>query len=149
MGRLLPIRAVALIAVAAFGFHMSRFYLAADLTNIVCPHHVQPMGMETEGAHEAQGSVGSVGSMQHGNHTMPQSKQSHQGTQPGSPGSNDSGMRCCCRHSLDGLVTTLVLFGPADMANVPLPDGIQVVSLASDLSVLQNDLNPPFIPPRV
>lgn len=131
-------RAVALVVVAVFGFHLSRFYMVFDVMPLICPHHVQTMDME---AQEAQGTMGA---MQHGSHMVPQSSQSH----PGMPGDN-SDLRCCCRHTLDGLITTLVLFGPADLANMPLPDGFLRASLALDLSVLQNDLNPPFIPPRV
>lgn len=137
MRNVLPIRAAALVVVAVFGFHMSRFYLAADLTNFVCPHHVQSM---------AAAPQGEQGPMQHAGHMMPQSEQAHSGTHPGK---DNSGMRCCCRHTLDGLITTLTLFAPADLANVPVPDGIQLASLASRLSVPQNDLSPPFVPPRV
>ena len=139
MRRLLPIRAVALAVVAVFGFHMSRFYLVADLADFNCPHHVRSMRMGVA-------PQGEQGAMQHGNHTMPQSKQSHPGTHPGG---GDSGMRCCCRQTLDGLITTLVLYSPGDLANAPLPDGVQGVSLAADLAVREHDLNPPFIPPRV
>jgi hypothetical protein len=77
---------------------------------------------------------------------MPQGMHSHQGTHPRR---DDSGMRCCCRHGLDGLITTLVLYSPGDLATAPLPDRFQGVSLESDASLLQNDLNPPFIPPRI
>jgi len=139
----LSTRAVALAVVALFGFHMSRFYLAADLTNFACPHHVQPMGVEVDQPHSSHGVQGA---MQHGGHRMPQGTQSQRGTQPGS---DNSGMRCCCRHTLDGLITTLVLYRPADLANAPVPDGIQLAWLVSRFSFLQNDLNPPFIPPRV
>lgn len=140
MRNALPIRAVALAVVAVFGFHMSRFYLLADLTDFNCPHHVQPMGMETQGAD------GAMGALQHRNHTMPQSTLSHLGTYPRK---DNSGMRCCCRHTLDGLITTLILYGPADPANAPVPDGVQGISLAASPSFTQNDRNPPFIPPRV
>ncbi len=137
MRKALPIRAVALVVVAVFGFHMSRFYLVADLTNFVCPHHVQGQGDGSQGDHNA---------MQHGSHAMPQSNGAHRGAEPVK---DTSGLRCCCRHTLDGLITTITLATPAELANVPLPDGIQGVALAADISVLQNDLTPPFIPPRV
>jgi hypothetical protein len=137
MRKALLIRRVALLVVAVFAFHTSRFFLAADLTNFVCPHHVQRMEDSSQTDH---------GVMQQGSHRMPQSEQSHRGTQP----RNDhSGLRCCCRHALDGLITTIALATPAEPAEVPLPDGLQGLSLATDLSILQNDLNPPFIPPRV
>jgi hypothetical protein len=137
MGKVLPIRAAALLVVAVFGFHLSRFYLVADLTDFVCPHHVQSVALAPPD---------SQGAMHHGDYAMPQSRESHTGTPPGKDG---SGMRCCCRHSLDGLITTLTLFGPADLADAPVPDGTQVAALAPGSSVLQNDLDPPFIPPRV
>ena len=126
MHKALPIRAVALVVVAVFGFHMSRFYLAADLTNFVCPHHV---------AGQADHSA-----MQHGGHAMPQDNGPHRGAEPLQDG---SGLRCCCRHTLDGLITTITLATPAELANVPLPDSFQGVALAADVSVLQNDLTPP------
>ena len=133
----LSTRAVALAVVALFGFHMSRFYLAADLTNFACPHHVQPMAAAPQGEQAA---------MQHGGHAMHQSKQ----PQPENhPAKDNSGMRCCCRHSLDGLISTLILSSPADLASAPVPDGVRVASLPSRFAVLQNDLSPPFIPPRV
>ena len=143
MRNAIPIRAVAVAVVAVFGFHMSRFYMVFDVMPLICPHHVQTIAMEMD-ALETEGVP--MGAMQHGSHTMPESKQSHRRPQPGS---DNSGMRCCCRHTLDGVITTLVLYGPADMANVPVPDGFLRASLASDPSLLQNDLNPPFIPPRV
>ena len=143
MRNTLSIRAAALVVVAVFGFHMSRFYLAADLTNFVCPHHVKTTGMGAQPGHESQGTE--TGSP-HAGHTMPQARQSHGGTHPVE---DSSGMRCCCRHTLDGLITTLALFGPTDLANVPLPDSFLRASLTSDLAFAQTDLNPPFIPPRV
>jgi hypothetical protein len=139
MRSLLPIRAAALVVVAVFGFHLSRFYLAADLTNFVCPHHVQPTAAASP-AEQANHSA-----MQHGSHAMQPNEEPDPGTRPGGEG---PGMRCCCRHSLDGLITALVLFGPAGLADVPAPASSQRVSLAADLPVPQNDLTPPFIPPR-
>ena len=134
MRRLLPIRAVALLVVGVFSLHLSRFYLAADITNFVCPHHVQAMD-SSDGDHMA---------MQHKGHQMPMVEQSR----PAPRRSDDSGMRCCCRHTLDGLITTLVLSTPADLAGIPLPDGGEKAILAADLSVPESDLSPPFIPPR-
>ena len=135
MRRLLPFRPLTLLVVGVFVFHLSRFYLAADMTNLVCPHHVQAMSASDD-AHMA---------MQHGSHQMPMSDHS----QPAPRRGDDPGMRCCCRHTLDGLITTLVLFTPADIIGVSVPDSEKWASFGSDLSIPENDLSPPFIPPRV
>ena len=126
-------RAVALVVLAVFGFHFSRFYMVADLTNFVCPHHVANLGSPAE-------------SSQHVGHEMGDGQAAPPASQPTDP---DSGLRCCCRHALDGLITTLILDTPAEVASVPLPDGGATAMLATTLSFSENDPNPPFQPPRV
>ena len=128
-------RAIALVVIAFFGLHLSRFYLAADLKAFVCPHHVQSP------------DVAPAGSADHSNH------QGHGKTQAADPdaqpGDRDFGLRCCCRLSLDGLITTLVLDTPADTVNGPLPESVWRIPLFAELSIPENDLPPPFQPPRV
>ena len=128
-------RAIALVVIAFFGLHLSRFYLAADLKTFDCPHHVQSQG------------VAPAGSADHSNH---QGHGKTQAADPGAqPGDRDFGLRCCCRLSLDGLITTLVLDTPADTVNGPLPESVWRIPLFAELSIPENDLPTPFQPPRV
>jgi hypothetical protein len=127
-------RAVALVLIALFVFDSSRILMAADQP-FVCPHHV-----ETQSAAPA-------GSADHSNH---QGHGKTQAANPGAqPGDRDSGLRCCCRHSWDALLTTLLLDTPADAAKTPLPESAWRVPLTAAISFSENDLNPPFQPPRI
>jgi hypothetical protein len=135
-------RAVALLMIGIFGFHIGRSYLIADLANFTCPHHVPSAATNGSDAPDAP---------QHAGHNMPGGLMpvSHGASPEGQPSGGNSGIRCCCRHTLDGLITTLILDVPADAANVPFSDAAAKASSATVLSVSQADLNPPLEPPRV
>jgi hypothetical protein len=127
-------QAVALVLIAFFVFDSSRVLMAADQP-FVCPHHVK-----TQDAAPAS-------SADHSNH------QGHGKTQAANPGAQpsdrNSGLRCCCRHSWDALLTSLILDAPADAAQTPLPEGAGRVSPSAELSIHENDLPTPFQPPRI
>jgi len=126
---------VALLVSVFFAFPLTRFYLIADLKDFACPHHVESQGVAPTQAVDHSSHAG------HG--TTP-------AADPGAPpAQRDSGLRCCCRHSLDGLITTLLLDTPADAAKTPLPERAGRVSLLAELSVLESDLPTPFEPPRI
>jgi len=133
--RLRTNRAISLALVALFSFPSGGYLLFADRQPFVCPHHVEPRGGNP------------AVSAEHDNH------QTHGKSHAAAPGSQPrddrSGLRCCCRHAFDGLITTLILDTPAEAASVPLPEGRQRVTLFADRSISQNDLSPPFQPPRV
>ncbi|MGH9785629.1 MAG: hypothetical protein ACRD88_15745 [Terriglobia bacterium] len=127
-------QAIALVLIVFFVLDSSRFLMADDQP-FVCPHHV-----ETQSAAPAD-------SADHSNH------QGHGKTQAADPGAQpsdrDLGLRCCCRHSLDGLISTLLLDTPADMSKSPLPESAWRVFLTAERSILDNDLPTPFQPPRI
>jgi len=127
-------RTVALVLIAFFVFDSSRILMAADQP-FVCPHHVES---------QAAAPAGSAG---HSNH------QGHGKTQTADPdaqpGDRNSGLRCCCRHSWDALLTSLVLDTPTDAAKTPMPESAWRVSLSTELSIAENDLPTPFQPPRI
>ena len=127
-------RAVALVIIAVFGVHLSRFFVANDVANFVCPHHVSPAADAPEPSSE------------HAGHDMGQGYAGHSENQPSN---RERGLRCCCRHLLDGTITTLILDAPTNLMNAPLPDGVQRVLLAPSLFSPEGDLSPPFKPPRV
>jgi len=128
----LPTRATALVVVAVFAFQLGRDCFVADLMNFVCPHHVPSAATEaaSHGDHSAS-------ALDHSKHSEPQ------------PAHRDSGLRCCCRHALDSLVTTLILDSPGEWAKAPLPEGTQSAPLSARIQFSENSPSPPFQPPRV
>lgn len=130
-----PSRPAALLAVALFTFQLSRFYMAFDVM-LYCPHHA---GMNMD---MGQGMAMEMASSTHADHQM---AMSHEPTKP-APGSPVC--RCCCRFSWDGLMTIVTLDVPSDAVQAPPFEGARSVAVADKLSHPENDLSPPFEPPR-